>query len=64
MVLVTMEKALVPPADGGLKTRLLGRIAHGPVLHRGGGLTLARPILLQNHCIDGVRGGWSWCESC
>ena len=19
---------------------------------------------LQNHCIDGECGGWSWCESC
>ncbi|QNJ20337.1 hypothetical protein SynA1825c_02037 [Synechococcus sp. A18-25c] len=27
-------------------------------------LTLACSIPLQNHCIDGERGGWSWCESC
>ena len=19
---------------------------------------------MQNHCIEGERGGWSWCESC
>jgi hypothetical protein len=29
-----------------------------------GGLTMAGSIPLQNHCIDGERGGWSWCESC
>ncbi len=29
-----------------------------------GGLTLALSIPLQNHCIDGEHGGWSWCESC
>jgi len=26
------------------------------------GLTLTCSIPLQNHCLDGECGGWSWCE--
>ena len=39
----------------------LTRSVHGAAL---GGLTLTGSIPLQNYCINGERGGWSWCESC
>ena len=41
MAPVTMERALVPPTDGELKTRVRIRSAHGPVLRRMSGLPLA-----------------------